>query len=120
MIFKVKKTVETETEVNIETPAYFTDNGYCKTLYKVSESGKIIGITLYPDGHINLLEYSVSIDFDKLKPSTEAEFNAAKEKLIARLRGEYCDICQVTEYERETICPVCSHFYTSKFKGGNQ
>jgi len=81
MIFKVKKTVETETEVNIETPAYLTDNGYCKTIYKVCVTGKIIGITLYPDGHINFLQYT-NIDFDKLIQSTEQEFEQAKEKLI--------------------------------------
>ena len=84
MIFKVKKTVETETEVNIDTPAYFTDNCYCKTLYKACKSGKIIGITVYPDGNINLLQYSI-VDFDKLQPSTEQEFEQVKEKLIKYL-----------------------------------
>jgi len=84
MIFKIKKTVESETEVNIETPAYFTDNYYCKTLYKACESGKIIGITVYPDGNINLLQYSI-VDFDKLQPSTEQEFEQAKEKLIKHI-----------------------------------
>jgi len=85
MIFKIKKTIETETEVNIETPAYFTDNYYCKTIYKVCESGKIIGITVF-DNHVNFLEYS-RVDFDKLQPSTEVEFNAVKEKLIKYLES---------------------------------
>jgi hypothetical protein len=85
MIFKQIKTTETEVEVNIETPAYFTDNYYCKTTYKVCESGKIIGITVF-DNHVNFLEYS-NVDFDKLYTSTKAEFEQAKEKLIKYLES---------------------------------
>lgn len=86
MIFKQKKTVETETEVNIETPAYFTDNYYCKTIYKACNDSKIVGITIYPDGGASFLTYTI-VDFDKLQPSTEVEFNAAKEKLIKYLES---------------------------------
>jgi predicted transcriptional regulator len=85
MIFKIKKTIETETEVNIETPAYFTDNYSCETIYKVCESCKIIGITVF-DNHVNFLEYS-NVDFDKLYTSTKAEFEQAKEKLIKYLES---------------------------------
>ena len=53
MKIKVKKTVETEIEIN--TPCYFKDNcENCPTYYKIPVEGRVLAITKYSDGSFNL------------------------------------------------------------------
>lgn len=84
MIFKSKKMVEIETEVEIETPAYFTDGFSSPTFYKVDEKG-IVGISLFFDGTMSLLSYSNPSNVIHRRKITMDEFEQVKEQLIKYL-----------------------------------
>ena len=84
MIFKSKKMAEIETEVEIETPAYFTDGFSSPTFYKVDEKG-IVGISLFFDGTMSLLSYSNPSNVIHRKKISRAEFEQVKEQLIKYL-----------------------------------
>lgn len=83
MIFKFKKMVETDVEIDIKTPAYFKDK--YETIYKLSGTGKLTGITMYNDGCVSLLTYADNLRVPTLDQSTEQEFEQVKEKLIKYL-----------------------------------